>query len=448
MATYIRAVAAVVGVGLLAFAGVIGGIALFTHQSPLRVLMTPIAPPPEQVFGKDHLLVLVVGLDYDYDKLDVESSKSSRSDIIKVINLDFNTHRAYVLSVPRDMDAIMPNGQEAKINQAQSDGGITESQAVIAKWLGIPGFDRYVILRIDTMKDLINAIGGVDVTIMNSDALKHQGPNGPVNYDDSWGHLRIHLKPGPQHLNGEEAVGYARFRHDWCSDPCRIMRQDQIIRALVARLQDNKLNTLVHLNGLRAVMHRDVETNFSTREELSIANGFSGMGRGAIETAQVPYVSDKIIPDFGDVIIPDEAARTRLVESMLLNPPRPQAPLDRGALRAIAASNVRVDVENGTSTPGIARRVAALLKAKGFAIGTVGNATSTQIARTELHVHAASTLDGAKVRQALGIPMSAPILEDIPQTRASNASLAASDVVVLIGTDLAASLGTEASAGL
>jgi len=448
MATYIRAVAAVVGVGLLAFAGVIGGIALFTHQSPLRVLMTPIAPPPEQVFGKDHLLVLVVGLDYDYDKLDVESSKSSRSDIIKVINLDFNTHRAYVLSVPRDMDAIMPNGQEAKINQAQSDGGITESQAVIAKWLGIPGFDRYVILRIDTMKDLINAIGGVDVTIMNSDALKHQGPNGPVNYDDSWGHLRIHLKPGPQHLNGEEAVGYARFRHDWCSDPCRIMRQDQIIRALVARLQDNKLNTLVHLNGLRAVMHRDVETNFSTREELSIANGFSGMGRGAIETAQVPYVSDKIIPDFGDVIIPDEAARTRLVESMLLNPPRPQAPLDRGALRAIAASNVRVDVENGTSTPGIARRVAALLKAKGFAIGTVGNATSTQIARTELHVHAASTLDGAKVRQALGIPMSAPILEDIPQTRASNASLPASDVVVLIGTDLAASLGTEASAGL
>jgi len=448
MATYIRAVAAVVGVGLLAFAGVIGGIALFTHQSPLRVLMTPIAPPPEQVFGKDHLLVLVVGLDYDYDKLDVESSKSSRSDIIKVINLDFNTHRAYVLSVPRDMDAIMPNGQEAKINQAQSDGGITESQAVIAKWLGIPGFDRYVILRIDTMKDLINAIGGVDVTIMNSDALKHQGPNGPVNYDDSWGHLRIHLKPGPQHLNGEEAVGYARFRHDWCSDPCRIMRQDQVIRALVARLQDNKLNTLVHLNGLRAVMHRDVETNFSTREELSIANGFSGMGRGAIETAQVPYVSDKIIPDFGDVIIPDEAARTRLVESMLLNPPRPQAPLDRGALRAIAASNVRVDVENGTSTPGIARRVAALLKAKGFAIGTVGNATSTQIARTELHVHAASTLDGAKVRQALGIPMSAPILEDIPQTRASNASLAASDVVVLIGTDLAASLGTEASAGL
>ena len=38
-----------------------------------------------------------------------------------------------------------------------------EAKQVIAKFLGIPGFDRYVVLRIDATKDLINAIGGVDV---------------------------------------------------------------------------------------------------------------------------------------------------------------------------------------------------------------------------------------------------------------------------------------------
>lgn len=316
-------VLAATGAFVLAVAAGFGTVA-YTHHNPFQVLVQAVVPRPQQVFGKDHLLVLVVGLDYDYDNNDNETSKTSRSDIIKAINLDFKTNRAYVLSVPRDMDAVLPNGEEAKINQAQSDGGIKESQAVIAKWLGIPGFDRYVVLRIDTMKDLVNALGGIDVAVKNSDALKGTGPNGPIDYDDNWGHLHVHLKPGLQHMTGDEAVGYARFRHDWCSDPCRIMRQDQVIRAIVARIGGDKLNTLAHMQSLIAVVRNDVQTNLSPAEELSIANGFSGITPKSIVTAQVPYVADKVLPDYGDVIIPDTAARAWLVRTMLLYPPRPQ----------------------------------------------------------------------------------------------------------------------------
>jgi len=46
---------------------------------------------------------------------------------------------------------------------------------VIASWLGVPSFDRYIVMRIDTTKDLINAIGGVDVNVENSDALRGTG---------------------------------------------------------------------------------------------------------------------------------------------------------------------------------------------------------------------------------------------------------------------------------
>jgi LCP family protein required for cell wall assembly len=320
----IAAVAAAVLAIPLLFLGAGARTALTKHQPVWQVVTQPVIPPPEQLFGKDHLLVLIVGLDYDYDDKDQETSKNSRSDIIKAINLDFVTHKAYVLSVPRDMDAILPNGQEAKINQAQSDGGTAESEAVVSKWLGIPGFDRYVVLRIDTMKDLIDAIGGIDVDVMNSDALKHAGPNGPVEYDDNWGHLHVHLQPGVHHLNGEQAVGYARFRHDWCSDPCRIMRQDQVVKAIVARLKGDKLNTLAHIPQLLSVLRHDVQTNLTPNEELSLANGFAQIGKNAIQTAQVPYVGDKTVPDYGDVIIPDAAARTHLVRTMLLQPPRPQ----------------------------------------------------------------------------------------------------------------------------
>ena len=73
-----------------------------------------------------------------------------------------------------------------------------------------------------------------------------------LDYDDTWGHLHIHLKEGLQHLNGERAVAYMRFRHDWCSDPCRIMRQQQVLHALVAKVKGDRVNTLLHLGDLLA----------------------------------------------------------------------------------------------------------------------------------------------------------------------------------------------------
>jgi len=188
-------------------ASVAAGWMMFHQTPPMRTAVGAIeqifVPDPAKLFGKDHLRVLLVGLDYDYDKLDQETSKSARSDIIMALNLDFKNHRVNELSVPRDMVAILPNGQRAKINQAQSDGGIQESKTVIADWLGIPSFDRYIVMRINTSKDVINAVGGVDVNVQNSDDLMKKGKNGPLDYDDNWGHLHVHLKPGVQHLDGE-----------------------------------------------------------------------------------------------------------------------------------------------------------------------------------------------------------------------------------------------------
>jgi LCP family protein required for cell wall assembly len=306
--------------GLLAAA--VTTLSVEQHRSPVAVVMhaEPVVPDPRALFGKNFVRLLLVGLDYDYDAKDMHTSAHSRSDIIMAIGLDLTKRKLRELSVPRDMVAVLPNGQQAKINQAQSDGGIVESQAVVAQWLGIPSFDRYVVLRIDTTKDLIDAIGGVDFTVQNSDALKHQGPNGPLDYDDSWGHLHVHLKSGYQHLNGESAVGYARFRHDWCSDPCRILRQQQVMRAIVDRLKSNKLNTLLHIGALVNVMHNDVQTNLTTQEELSLAYAFRDASTADIKAAQVPYVRSIDLPGYGDSIVADDEKKAQLVHDMLIDP--------------------------------------------------------------------------------------------------------------------------------
>ncbi len=393
------------------------------------------------------MLILAEGLDYDYNDKDEETSSKSRSDVIKAIDLDFPTSNVYVLSIPRDMDAVLPSGEESKINQAQSDGGVREAREVIAKWLGIPGFDRYILLRIDTTKDLINAIGGIEIDPKNSDALRHIGPNGPIDYDDTWGHLHIHFKPGMQHMTGEQAVSYARFRHDWCSDPCRIMRQDQVMQAALNKLRSDRFNTLLHLNDLIGVFSRDVQTDLTREEELSLATAFARMPKNGLHTATIPYVDTKIAANGGEVLIPDEAKKAELVQNMLLDPPVPTPAPDPAALAAIDPKSVRVDVENGTAIPGVARRVAAVLRAKGFAIGAVSNAPSSDVATTELHEHSKIALAGVKVRQALGkAAQRALVISDLQTQAPDDANPAPSDVTVLVGEDLAGSLTAQASA--
>jgi len=391
-------------------------------QSPIQAIDQLLVPTPESLFGKSHLRVLVVGLDYDYDNLDQETSKSSRSDIIMALNLNLKTPQISELSIPRDMVATLPNGQQAKINQAQSDGGIAESQTVVAKWLGIQPFDRHVVLRINTAKDLINAIGGIDINVENSDALRHQGANGPIDYDDNWGHLHVHLKPGMQHLDGDHAVGYARFRHDWCSDPCRIMRQQQIIHAVAEKIEHNQFNTLTHIQALLDVVKHDVDTNLTTKEEMSLVVAFAHLNPKDIRTAQVPYVDTVMLPDYGDSLIPDEKAKQQLVDSFFADPD--------------SASNhpIRVCIENGTSIPGLAARIGGKLRAKGFAISDLRDAPRSDFSVTEIHGAAENAQASMQVKEALGEGASSANI--LSNSLPGDSSSAPADVTVVLGKDI------------
>lgn len=442
-----RAAVAIAAIVVLGIVALLAGFSVAFHRTPIQIITGQLTPSPQELFRKNHILVLVEGLDYDYNDKDEEYSTHSRSDVIWAVNLDFPSRHIYQLSIPRDMVATYPNGSQQKINEAQSEGGVHEAQSVIASWLGIPGFDRYMIFRVNTTKDLINAIGGVDVNVMNSDCAMHPKgcTNGPLDYVDTWGHLNIHLLPGVHHLSGDQAVGYMRFRHDWCGDPCRIKRQQEVLHALLAKLSGDKFNTLMHVNDLIGVLNRDVDTNFTRPEQLSLAQAYVGMQKNALVTNQVPYVDDVVLADGGDAIVPDENAKKQLVQNMLLAPPVPTPAPNAAAIAAINPLNVRVDVENGTSTPGVARRVAALLKQKGFAIGSVGNASSNDVETTELHEHSSISFAGIRVREALGKGAAKAQVIAVTDTPTPDASTPPSDVTVIVGADLAAAIAQQAS---
>ena len=444
-------IAIVAGLIVLAFASTVTGYSVVEHRNPVTAFTQIFVPPPQQIFGKDNLLVLVEGLDYDYTAKDEEFSTNSRSDVIWAVNLDLANKRIYELSIPRDMIATMPNGTQAKINQAQSDGGVKEAKSVIAQWLGIPGFDRYVVLRIDASKEFIGAIGGVNLYVKSSDCLWHKtGCTGDtLDYDDTWGHLHIHLKEGMQHLSGEQAVAYMRFRHDWCSDPCRIMRQQQVMRAVADKVRGDRVNTLMHLGDLLSVFQKYVQTDFTNQELISLATHFQGVANGSIVSKQVPYTDDVNLPGYGDSLVPDTKAREQLVAQMLNPAPEPVASPSAMALAAIPPSTLRVNVENGSAVSGAARRVAAKLKHAGFTIGEVGNADRSDYSTTEIHEHSSVVYAGARVREALpsGVheAVVVPDASETPSAPPTEPAATGSDVTVIVGNDLATSLPLTAA---
>ncbi|HEY9085052.1 MAG TPA: LCP family protein [Candidatus Tyrphobacter sp.] len=431
----VRRALVVIALACIGLASVLTGYAIFAkHVNPFMIVSRAFIPSPQQTFGKQNLLVLVEGLDYDYTNSDQPFSSQSRSDVIWAVNFDFANHRVYELSIPRDMLATFPDGSRRKINQAQSDGGPQEAEKVIAGFLGISGFDRYAVLRINGAKDVIDALGGVDVDVMNSDCLEnpHHCVNTAIDYDDTWGHLHIHLKPGLQHLNGAQAVGYARFRHDWCSDPCRIMRQQQVARAVIDKIKGNRIETLLHLGTLIGIVRDNLQTNLTQGEMLSIASYYADVTPGDFQAKQVPYTGDVIMAD-GDDLIPNDAERVRLVHQMLVAPPLPVASPDPLALAAIPPSTLRIDVENGTGVNGAAHRVAERLRRAGFVIGDVGDASTGEVATTEIHEHSGVLFAGARVREAM--PASWQRVTVVPDDGSSQRR--GSDVTIVIGRDLA-----------
>ncbi|HEY5257610.1 MAG TPA: LCP family protein [Candidatus Baltobacteraceae bacterium] len=434
-----RRIALIVACTIVGLFAVLAGFAIVQHKNLGQVLAEMVTPSPQEVFGKNHLLVLVVGLDYDYTSKDEEYSTQGRSDVIKAINLDFDHQQIYEVDVPRDMVATMPGGRQAKINEAMSDGGIKEAQQVIAQFLGIPGFDRYVILRVDSMQQIITAIGGVNVNVEDSSCVKnHQCKNQDrLDYVDTWGHLNIHLKPGYQHLNGTQALGYSRYREDWCGDPCRLMRQSQVVRAMLDKIKSDKLNTMLHAGQLISIVKKNTTTNMNQDELKSLAIYFSSIGQGSIHVAQVPKSDNVTLPDGGAATVADRSATARLVQTMLIAPPTPAPSHQALKVAAIDPSLVRVEVQNASGVKGAAHRIAAILAKDGFKIGAIGNAPNDGRAVTEVHQHSPVEFSGARVLEALPVVGQKPTLVRDIDTDTAAKHPQQSDVTVVVGTDLA-----------
>jgi LCP family protein required for cell wall assembly len=175
------------------------------------------------------------------------------TDSIMAVTIDPTTDRVMLASIPRDLVVHMnlqtPSSRTwtNKINAAYEvpytniiccvdpqytgrDGGGRAAEHEVGKVTGLT-FDRYIAVDFVAFRDMVNALGGVDVCLStNLDDNEY-----PDYYN---GYIRggIHYKAGCQHLNGEQALQVARSRHavepQQSSDFGRARRQQDIMQAI------------------------------------------------------------------------------------------------------------------------------------------------------------------------------------------------------------------------
>jgi polyisoprenyl-teichoic acid--peptidoglycan teichoic acid transferase len=236
-----------------------------------------------------------------------------------------------LLSIPRDTWLNVPGWGYGKINGANSHGGPAMMVNAVQSVTGLR-VDAYGLLSLNALRDLTEAAGGVSLTVPED-----------MKYDDTAGKLHIDLKAGPQHLNGQQAEGFLRFRHDALGDIGRVARQQQFLGALAARLK-SPLN-IWRLPAVVGALDRNARSNLSRQD---FAHVLGVVARG-------PKISALTLPGSfgaGGTWVPDRAAIRALVQEKFADPADPRG--------------LSVALINVNAPPGTARKYRAQLEAAGY----------------------------------------------------------------------------------
>ena len=318
----------------------------YFHTSPMGLMRlfgqgaqllhaTVVHTPPFE--GRTHVNILILGTDVNFVDKGIP-----RSDTIKLASVDLNKPSISILSIPRDTWVDIPGYGYAKINSAYQRGGDVEidrvrsAQSAVANLLGgiagqeIP-IDYYVRIQTGGFKRIVDALGGVEIDVEKQ-----------MDYDDNYQNLYIHLKPGRQVLNGTQAMGYVRFRHDREADYGRMRRQDQFIRALAAQLE--KPETKARLPRVLGAVDSMLKTDLALNDIRAIKRIASTLGMEGIHTIQLPTRSGWQGRAAVEEVVDFAAAQQAI--SDLLNGPRPTVVVVNGSGRRSLARAVSEKIDS------------------------------------------------------------------------------------------------------
>lgn len=181
------------------------------HRRPARQVVRLPPEPSAQT-------ILLVGSDHRW-----RGATGARSDTIMLARIQPDRHRIALLSIPRDLYVAIPGHGHDRINMAFQDGGERLLTRVVRDTLGVE-IDHFVEVDFRGFKNMVNDVGGVWFPVDQRYFNRNVG-TAATNYSN------IDLEPGYQRLNGDQALAFARYRHD-DSDFVRAARQQLLLRVV------------------------------------------------------------------------------------------------------------------------------------------------------------------------------------------------------------------------
>ena len=277
-------------------------------------------PPDDSAITGRPWNILLLGSDND----NKYSFPALLTQVMMVVHIDPDNNSVYMVSIPRDSWVYVPeNGSMHKIDQAfflgavhhnSFDDGVRLARETVEQDYGI-SIDRYAWVGLSGFASVIDTLGGVDIDVTHPIVDDTYPDDTRANPNDPYAVKRLSLVPGPQHLDGLEALEYVRSRHaDLVGDIGRTTRQQEILEAL--KKKSTVPNVINHFQQLIADLAGKVYTDMSPQEILAFANfGRTlpsssiqhitiGPGRGDHDYGDFSRVYDPSLHAIQDVVIP------------------------------------------------------------------------------------------------------------------------------------------------
>lgn len=310
----------------------------------------------DSIMGKGiKLNVAVFGVDGD----------GTRTDVMFVVHFDSKQKRLGVISLPRDTKVNITKEIQTKLDEEgryyQTPAKLNAVHAYSGKDMGCENavlqiedllnikINHYVKIDFEGFRNIVDAIGGVEMDVPQN-----------MNYEDPFQDLYIHLKKGPQVLDGKKAEQLVRFRRYPEGDVARVEVQQLFLKAFAQKILSTD-TILKNLPDLISNMYQYVETDITLVDALKYVRYVNDVDMNNVVMEVLPGEGKYI----GDVsyFIYDEIATRDVIDRVFYGVTPSQ-----NEQEAVSSKDKKIEIANGGYVQGLAAKTRDILQQEGYNI--------------------------------------------------------------------------------
>lgn len=316
------------------------------------------------------------------------------SDSMLLLRFDPQQEKVSVLSIPRDTRVYMEGHGVRKINHANEYGGPALAATVASELLDGITIDRYVRVNVQGVEKLIDALGGVTVNVPKD-----------MKYNDFSQHLYIDLKKGKQHLDGDKAMQFLRYRYDDFGDISRVQRQQMLMRSAVE--QTLKPATVIKIPKILSVIQSHLDTNLTVKELMALSNFASKVDRANVKMMMLPGDFNSANESVSYWLPNDEQISKLMVKHFDLPKEGEENTSDRyasiDAVPDISNPRIRISVQNTMEDPEALQPALDTLRDAGYSRVSASKNWQEPLRATRIIAQSGDDDAAEEVRSILGV---------------------------------------------